>query len=158
MEKTLFTIGYEGLSQKEFIATLAAAKVRIVFDVRELPLSRKPGFSKRGLADALGRSAIDYVHMPALGCPKPIRRRSKAGGSWAAYIKAFKIHLARQRPALTDLAHRANETSACLVCFEADFRRCHRTAVAEAAAGMTGLRIVHLAAGDALAPMQSAKT
>jgi len=54
--------------------------------------------------------------------PTSIQGRAAAG---AAYIKAFEIHLARQRPALTDLAHRANETSACLVCFEADFRRCH---------------------------------
>jgi uncharacterized protein (DUF488 family) len=59
---------------------------------------------------------------------------------------------------LTDLAHRAKETSACLVCFEADFRRCHRAMVAEAAAERSGLRIVHLTAGDALAPMQAAKT
>ena len=147
MPRTLLTLGYEGLTQKEFIAALTGANVHIVADVRELPLSHKPGFSKRGLAEALRRAGIDYVHLPALGCPKPIRRRYKAGGSRAAYVAAFKVHLARQKPAIVDLVRRADEATACLVCFEADFRRCHRTAVAEAASEIGGQRIVHLTAG-----------
>ncbi len=86
MEKTLFTIGYEGLSQKEFIATLAAAKVRIVFDVRELPLSRKPGFSKRGLADALGRSAW------VVPSPSDVDTRRAAVGLLTSRRSRFILH------------------------------------------------------------------
>ncbi|WP_317134813.1 DUF488 family protein [Rhodoferax lithotrophicus] len=43
---TLFTLGYEGLVLDAFIARLQAAQVKTVVDVRELPLSRKKGFSK----------------------------------------------------------------------------------------------------------------
>lgn len=48
MAKTtsLFTFGYEGLTIEAFIARLNEAGVRTIIDVRELPLSRKKGFSK----------------------------------------------------------------------------------------------------------------
>ena len=42
----LFTIGYEGLDQRQFIAHLVHNKISVVADVRHLPLSRKKGFSK----------------------------------------------------------------------------------------------------------------
>ena len=42
----IFTIGYEGTTVPEFIAVLQKASVERVIDVRALPLSRRPGFSK----------------------------------------------------------------------------------------------------------------
>ena len=42
----LYTLGYEGLDVAAFIACLKRAAVRQVVDVREIPFSRKPGFSK----------------------------------------------------------------------------------------------------------------
>ncbi len=42
----LYTLGYEGLSLAEFFDRLAQAGVSRLVDVRELPLSRRPGFSK----------------------------------------------------------------------------------------------------------------
>lgn len=41
----IFTIGYEGATQDQFIATLRQAGVEQVIDVRAVPMSRKPGFS-----------------------------------------------------------------------------------------------------------------
>ncbi len=76
----LYTFGYEGLDLDAFLARLGAAGVCQVVDVRELPLSRKKGFSKRALAAALAAHDIEYLHMPALGCPKPIRARYVNGG------------------------------------------------------------------------------
>ena len=53
----VFTIGYQGATQAEVIATLQTAGIRQVIDVRAVPLSRKPGFSKNvlrnGLADCI---------------------------------------------------------------------------------------------------------
>ena len=49
----IFTIGYEGATVPEFIATLQQAGVERVIDVRALPLSRRPGFSKSPLRAAL---------------------------------------------------------------------------------------------------------
>ena len=60
----LFTFGYEGLSIEDFVARLTLSGVREVFDVRELPLSRKRGFSKKSLAAALEAAGI-LISTPA---------------------------------------------------------------------------------------------
>ena len=141
---TLFTFGYEGLSIEQFIARLKRAGVQTVVDVRELPLSRKPGFSKSAFSRALRKAGIPYAHFPALGCPKPIRDRYRADGNWPAYVKAFSAYLAKQDEAVTELAGISAKARACLVCFEADFDRCHRSIVARAVAHSGGPRVVHL--------------
>lgn len=141
---TLFTFGYEGLSVDAFVARLKKAGVCTVLDVRQLPLSRKPGFAKGALSTALHATGIVYAHVPALGCPRPIRDRYKIDGDWAAYVQAFSAYLAGQGEAVAELARIAKETSACLVCFESDFNRCHRSIVARATARAGGPRVVHL--------------
>jgi uncharacterized protein (DUF488 family) len=59
----IFTIGYEGATQAELIAALRAAGVARVIDVRAVPMSRKPGFSKNVLAAGLAEAGFDYVHL-----------------------------------------------------------------------------------------------
>src|SRR6478672_10740638 len=78
----VFTIGYEGATQKELIAALEQAGVARVIDVRAVPLSRKPGFSKNILAAGLREAGIDYVHLKALGTP-PAGREAARKGRWA---------------------------------------------------------------------------
>ena len=143
---TLFTFGYEGLSIRDFVARLQANRVREVFDVRELPLSRKPGFSKRAFAAVLEEAGIGYRHIAVFGCPRPIRNRFKSDGNWDVYVKAFEFYLAQQDEATKGLAKAAKGTTACLVCFEADFNRCHRSLVAQASRAMGGPPVVHITA------------
>ena len=78
----IYTAGYEGLSIDAFIARLKQAQIDKVLDVREYPLSRKPGFSKKAFAQCLADAGIAYEHSPPLGCPKPIRNRYKVDGDW----------------------------------------------------------------------------
>lgn len=141
---TLFTFGYEGISIEAFVARLQEVGVRTVVDVRQLPLSRKRGFSKSALRAALHEAGITYAHMPALGCPRPIRDRYKADGDWTTYAKAFGAYLAEQGDALSEVSEIAGKTDACLVCFEADFNRCHRSFVARATTRAGGPRVTHL--------------
>jgi uncharacterized protein (DUF488 family) len=86
---TLYTFGYEGLSVAAFLAQLKKAGVKTVLDVRQLPLSRKPGFSKRSLAETLHEAGIVYAHLPAFGCPREIRDRYKLDGDWSAYTNGI---------------------------------------------------------------------
>ena len=86
---TIYTIGYEGLDIARFLSLLQAHDIEAVVDIRELPLSRKPGFSKKTLSDTLSLSGLDYVHIPDLGCPKPIRNRYRADGNWKRYQEGF---------------------------------------------------------------------
>jgi uncharacterized protein (DUF488 family) len=143
---TLYTFGYEGQSIDGFISRLKKAGIRVVIDVRELPLSRKKGFSKTAFAAALKRAGLTYAHLPVFGCPKPIRSQYKIDGSWKRYEKAFNAYLATQTVAIADLAKFSKTTKACLVCFEADFNFCHRSLVARAAASGGGADVIHLTA------------
>jgi uncharacterized protein (DUF488 family) len=144
MAGRIFTFGYEGLSLDTFIGRLKVAGVRTVLDVRANPVSRKPGFSKRSFSVALDAAGIAYAHHPAMGCPKPVRDRYKRDGDWPAYTRGFLTHLKDQTNALAALAQIARCSPSCVICFEADFNRCHRTYVARAAAKLVGLRVAHL--------------
>src|SRR6478735_3353740 len=75
----LFTIGYEGSTQAEFISALKKAGVERIIDVRAVPLSRKPGFSKNILKAGLAESGIDYVHLKPLEAPPKEREGSRKG-------------------------------------------------------------------------------
>lgn len=140
----LYTIGYEGQTLDSLFNQLSRTDVRMLVDVRELPLSRKRGFSKRALAAALAEVDIAYAHMPALGCPKPIRDRLKSGGDWRSYAQAFGKHLAKQGASVEELAQLAVGTTACLLCFEANFNRCHRTLVGRAAVAAGAPPLAHI--------------
>lgn len=142
--RTLFTFGYEGLSIGQFLSRLEEVGVKAVFDVRQLPLSRKRGFSKSALSQELHESGIVYAHLPAFGCPKPIRDRYKIDGNWPQYAKSFNSYLAGQAEPIAELAQLASKTTACLICFEADFNHCHRSLVARAVAHAGGPSAVHL--------------
>src|SRR5437763_12673514 len=75
----IFTIGYEGATVGEFLDALRKAGVRRVIDVRALPLSRRPGFSKSPLGAALEEAGVEYVHLRALGTPAEGRAAARAG-------------------------------------------------------------------------------
>lgn len=131
MAPKLFTVGYEGRSVDELLDELRAAGVERLVDVRELPLSRRRGFSKTALGDTLREAEILYVHVKALGNPKPNRERYWAGdveGGAAVY----RAHLNNgSRSALIELAESLGDDPACLLCFERDHTVCHRDVIVE---------------------------
>ena len=88
----VFTIGYEDKTPDSLIECLREAGVQRVVDVRELPLSRRYGFSKSALAAALARAGIRYEHMRELGNPKLYRNQYKAGDVEGG-SRAFRSHL-----------------------------------------------------------------
>jgi uncharacterized protein (DUF488 family) len=142
----LFTIGYEGLDPKRFFALLSRCGVEMLVDVRDLPVSRKKGFSKATLSGLCEQNEIEYRHIPALGCPRDIRHGYREDGDWANYTVHFKAYLAQQSEAVAEVAKLAGKRRICLLCFEEDFNFCHRTYVAEATAPLVGgdVKISHL--------------
>jgi len=141
----LFTVGYQGRSLDEMIAELVDAGVERLVDVRELPLSRRRGFSKTALGEALREAGIEYIHVKALGNPKPNRERYWAGdveGGAAVYRK----HLNNgSRSALVELAESLGGDPACLLCFERNHAECHRDVIVEALQELQpGLAVSHL--------------
>jgi uncharacterized protein (DUF488 family) len=135
---TIFTIGYEGLALAQFLELLKGNGVEHLVDIREAPISRKAGFAKAALSEAVAGAGIRYSHVRALGCPKPIRDRYKRSGDWGRYARDFNIYLAAQGAALAEVRLIADASRTCLLCYEADFNRCHRSFVAAAIVGPDG--------------------
>lgn len=146
---TVFTIGYEGLDIDAFMSLLAQHGIDTVVDIRELPLSRKPGFSKKALTSVLNLAGLEYVHMVDLGCPKPVRDRYREDGNWKRYTDGFLKHLKTQEAAIAELAELVRSSSCALLCYEADFNFCHRSMVANAVRDYCGVGVKHIKAADA---------
>jgi len=142
----LLTLGYEGLRIDSFFDILIRNGVQTVVDVREHPISRKPGFSKSDLAAAAARRGLSYIHVPALGSPKEIRHEYHTDGDWQRFSRRFLDYLATQEDAIAELADIAQRTPCCLLCFEADPRFCHRSFVAQRVAQSAdfGISVDHL--------------
>lgn len=147
----LFTFGYEGLTIDGFITRLKDERVNLIVDVRELPLSRKKGFSKSAFREHLAAAGIGYTHQPALGCPKPVRDKYRQDGDWAEYTRGFLIHLDTVKAEVRKLVATARDSRTCLVCFEADFSACHRSYVARAVRAAGGPAVHHLTAKTVVA-------
>lgn len=130
-KSSLVSLGYEGRSVDELIAGLRRQSVTVLVDVRLTPLSRKPGLSKRKLAEALSTAGIRYLHLRALGNPKDNRVPFRAGdpGSHAAYKQLMTESEGAE--ALRRVAEQllGGETVA-LLCVEREHHACHRHLVA----------------------------
>jgi len=126
----LVTIGYQGVSLEGFLETLKKAGVTLLLDVRELPMSRRTGFSRTPLSQALGAAGIAYRHVRALGTPKRIRHRLRRDRDMKRFFAEYQQHLATQEALLEDLAQTLSGCVA-LMCFERDPAVCHRSVVAE---------------------------
>jgi uncharacterized protein (DUF488 family) len=142
---TLFTIGYERRSLDELVDELITPSVKRLVDVRELPVSRRRGFSKTALGETLRDAGIDYLHVRALGNPKPNRERYWAGdveGGAAVYRRHFNNG---SRPALVELSESLVDDATCLLCFERDHAACHRDVIVEALQELQpSLAVAHL--------------
>ena len=143
--RTLFTIGYEKALLRDVIATLAAAGVAMLLDVRDRPISRRPGFSKRQLAAAIEEAGMRYVHLAALGTP-PEGRLANRRREWERFWGIVEEKLARPEAELDLLqaAAIAEAAPSCLLCYEADWQVCHRRRIAEILAERHGFGIRHL--------------
>ena len=112
----------------EFIATLKAAGVEQIIDVRAVPLSRRPGFSKNVLAASLKEAGIAYVGLKALGTPKAGRDAAKKGDvATLETVYEGQLELPEAQMQAAQMRELAAERPSALLCFERDPAHCHRT-------------------------------
>lgn len=149
--RTLYTIGYEKTHLEDFLAALAAAGVANLIDVRDRPISRRPGFSKRQLAAGVEEAGMRYFHLQALGTP-PEGRLAGRRREWDRFWGIVEAKLARPEAelALEQAAELARAAPSCLLCYEVDWHICHRRRVAEILARRHGFAVSHLAVGAEL--------
>ncbi|WP_267389555.1 DUF488 domain-containing protein [Sphingomonas sp. GC_Shp_3] len=130
----IFTIGYEGVAQADLVAALTAAGVTLLADVRAVPLSRRPGFSKNVLAAGLREAGIDYIGLKALGTPPEGREAArKHDHARLASVYAGQLELPEALAQMAQLRTLATERPTALLCFERDPSGCHRSLLVAAA-------------------------
>jgi uncharacterized protein (DUF488 family) len=139
----IFTIGYERTTVPEFIAALERAGVVRVIDVRALPLSRRPGFSRTALRVALEEAGIDYVHLKALGTPSDGRAAARAGRHGdLERIYSGQLELPEAIAQSARMLELAREKPSALLCMEREPANCHRTLMLDAVAA--DAKVTHL--------------
>ena len=130
----LYTIGYEGATMDEFVAALRLAGVGRVIDVRAVANSRRPGFSKTPLRNALAEAGIDYVHLRALGTPAEGGAAARAGQQERLEaIYAAQLDLPDAIVAAEEMKALAAQRPSALLCYERDPGGCHRSLLWKAA-------------------------
>lgn len=140
----VYTIGYEGKDIDEFIGILLENEIERLIDVRELPLSRKKGFSKKALMHALQERGIEYKPFPELGAPRDARHKLRSKLlSFCEFAEIYRDHLNRHLDDLKSLEFYVSSKRSVIMCFEADWRICHRSVIAEFLE-RDGFEVIHL--------------
>jgi len=143
-QKEVYTIGYEGKDVDEFIKVLLENGIDRVADVRAIPVSRKKGFSKNTLMKILKDNGIEYKLFSELGSPKEARDKLKSKLlSFDEFAEIYRNYLKEHIDKLKELEIYVSSKKSALMCFESDWRRCHRSIIAEFLE-QEGFEVVHL--------------
>jgi uncharacterized protein (DUF488 family) len=136
------SIGYERhRDHRAFVQHLRDAGVERLIDVRELPISRRRGYAKTALSEALAEAGVEYVHARSLGNPKPYRDLYKSGRVEEGTALYREHLLGEHRQDLHELVGLLQEKPSALMCVEHDPATCHRTVIVEALAEELGVQL-----------------
>lgn len=147
MTHGIVSVGYEGRNIEDFVAALVEAGVQTVADVRLNAISRKAGFSKTRLKDALAAAGIDYRHMRSLGNAKENR-----SPFWEGRVDEGRrvFRQAIQNPeaesSLDELSLLVRDQVVAVLCFETDVEKCHRKVIIDEIVGTTKAPVAALPA------------
>ena len=89
-------------------------------------MSYTEGTLSRIAADA----RIKYIHLPELGVDYNMRQELKSTHDYETYFKRYSEYLDKNPDLPTFLATLSKNNIICLMCYEKDFRRCHRSILA----------------------------
>jgi uncharacterized protein (DUF488 family) len=136
MARTLFTIGYEQATQPALVVALCDAGVEVLADIRYLPLSRRPGFSKSSLRAAVEEAGIAYHHFRHLGTPAEGRVAARRHDhAELARIYAGQLELPEALAQMAELRALAEDKRVALLCYERNAAECHRALLYDALFG-----------------------
>lgn len=145
MTHGIVSVGYEGRAIDDFVAELVLAGVQTVADVRLNAISRKAGFSKTRLKEALEEAGINYRHMRSLGNAKENRRPF-----WEGRVEEGQrvFREALQTPeaewSLDELSALVRDQVVAVLCFETDVEKCHRKVIIDEVVGASEVPVAVL--------------
>jgi uncharacterized protein (DUF488 family) len=126
MQNTIFSVGHSVRGFSEFLQKLTEYDVDVLVDVRTFPRSwHCPQYNRKRLADGLNKANITYL----------FKGRNLGGrGENTAYEETIDelVNLVR------------NGKRICLMCSEADYRKCHRHELLEPSFIKRGCKVEHI--------------
>lgn len=142
----LFTIGYQERTLDDFVYKLKTFNISILIDVREIPVSRKKGFSKTHLSQYLEDNDIQYIHFRNLGSPKVMRDKLRSDGDYDYFFREYHKYIKSQARIIEELYEIVSDNNCCLMCYERFPDKCHRSIVAEEVMKIddNGLMVKHI--------------
>jgi uncharacterized protein (DUF488 family) len=151
---TLLTVGHSTLPWEDFLALLAAHRVKVLADVRLMPQSRRhPQFKQDNMKAALREAGIEYVHFPELGGMRKPKPDSRNAGWKNDHFRGYADYMdteafARGLDRLNALLPRG---PVAVMCAEAVPWRCHRSLISDAEAAR-GVAVSHILGRGAAKP------
>ncbi len=142
------SVGYEKHRSVEAFARLVAqAGVELLIDVRELPISRRRGFAKSALREALAEQSVEYLHIRSMGNPKEFRDLYKSGRVAEGRAGFEELLTSERMEDLRGLAGLIREKPCAVMCVEDDESICHRQVILHALRDELGLDldVAHIA-------------
>ena len=146
MPATIWTIGHSTRPIEEFLSLLAAARIKVIADVRSFPGSRKyPQYGKEALAATLTTRAIGYHWLQALGGRRRVSPDSPNTAWRNASFRGYADYMssAEFEHGLAQLLKVASKARTAMMCAEAVWWRCHRSMIADALC-VRGIEVVHI--------------
>ncbi len=132
-EKTIFTIGYEGVSLENYLNKLVKNNIKLLIDVRKNPLSMKYGFSKTLLKRFCESLGLTYIHIPEVGIHSNKRQALEKQEDYDVLFEHYKKTTLKKtstnQQEIIVLLNKYNRIA--LTCFEANICQCHRLPLAE---------------------------
>jgi len=126
-----FTVGYEGQEPDQFLKSLSNEGIDILVDVRKDAYSKQDtSYSEGTLSRIAANARIKYIHLPELGVDYNMRQELKSNHDYETYFKRYAEYLEKNTDLTAFLAGLSRNSVICLMCYEKDFRRCHRSILA----------------------------
>lgn len=134
---TIVSVGYQGRSVHELIEVLRDGEVELLVDVRFNPISRKSGFSKNPLSQALADAGIGYRHERSLGNPRD-NRDPFDRERYENYLREVGSAV------LAEILELAKSVRIALLCYEREHCDCHRSYILDLAAQQHAAEVLKL--------------
>jgi len=132
---SLYTIGHSTRSLEQLIDSLQAHEIKILVDIRSIPMSRRlPHFNRESLETALPDAGIRYVWMKELGGRrKKIRDDSPHIAIRSDSFRNYADHMLTPEfeRGMRELLALAREARTAYMCAERVYFNCHRMLVSD---------------------------
>lgn len=127
----VFTIGYESKDIDSFLNILIKNEINLLIDVRKNPFSMNFSFTKDKLKNYLGKTGIEYIHIPELGIDGELRENLFTITDYQNLFKQYEATtLVQQHEQVRRIMKLSERHRVALMCFEANKNMCHRGIIA----------------------------